>query len=156
MGLRLRVDQIWLDRQLVAYRAPANYAIGAHTIFTIQGGPVWIKAIFARFTAAEASGSTFALTVGGVAMQNAAVNVNGAINTLATFPLGAAAGQVIVPAVLAQPPFSLANALLGQVGQGQIASPGNIVLTVAAALTDGLPEFYVVYQKLQVVSNIAR
>jgi len=148
------LKQIWMDRCAVAYRPPEDYAIGAHNLFTIIGGAVWIKALFCRFTAAEAATSTFAIAVSGVNMQNAAVNCDGAINSIATWPLGAAAGQVIVPALLSQPPFSLANALLGQVGQGQISSVGNIVLTIATALTDGLPEFSVVYQRMTPASQI--
>ena len=143
-----KISQIWTNMEQVAYRAPQQYGIAATPIFTILGGPVWIKAIFGRFTIAEASGSTFAVAVNAINQQNAAVNCNGAINTLFTVPLGAAAGQVIVPALLCQPPYSLANALLGQVGQGTIASVGNIVLTIAGFVTDGAPEICVVYSKM--------
>jgi len=154
MSLKARVSQVWADRMQVAYRPPANYIVAAHNIFQIVGGPVWIKTIFCRFTIAEASTSTFAITVAGIAMQNAAVNCDGAINSIATWPLGAAAGQVIVPALLSQPPFSLANGLLGQVGQGQISSVGMIVLTIAGANTDGAPEICVAYHKMTPNSQI--
>ena len=154
MSLKGLVSQAWQDKENVAVRAPANYGIAANIIFTIVGGPVWIKALFAHFTVAEASGSTFAWSIDAILMQNAAVNVNGLINTIATCPLGAAAGQVIVPALLSQPPYSLANALLGQVGQGQISAPGNILCTVAGFVTDGFPAFYCVYKKLNPASQI--
>lgn len=154
MSLKGLVGQVWKDHQFVAYRPAANYQIAPATIFTIVGGPVWIKALFCRFTAAQTAASTFAVTICAIAMQNAAVNMIGAINTIGTIPLGAAAGQVIVPALLSQPPYSLANVLLGQAGQGQISSVGNIVLTVGGAITDGLPEWCCVYSKMAPNSNI--
>lgn len=154
MSFRAQVSQVWENQTLVAFRRAANYQIAAVPIFTVVGGAIWIKALFCRFTAAEASGSTFAITAAGIAMQNAAVNCNGAINSIATWPLGAAAGQVIVPALLSQPPYSLANALLGQVGQGQICSVGNIVLTIVGFITDGLPEFSLVYQRMSPAASV--
>jgi hypothetical protein len=154
MSFKSLVSQVWQNQTLIAFRRAANYQIAAVPIFTVVGGAIWIKALFCRFTAAEASGSTFAITAAGIAMQNAAVNCNGAINSIATWPLGAAAGQVIVPALLSQPPYSLANALLGQVGQGQICSVGNIVLTIVGFITDGLPEFTLVYQRMSPASSV--
>jgi len=154
MSLKSLLSQLWLERNRVAFRPAANYQIAPTTIFTVVGGSIWVKVLFCRFTAAEASGATFAVTFAGIAMQNAAVNCNGAINTIATWPLGAAAGQVVVPALLSQPPYSLANALLGQVGQGQICSVGNIVLTIAGFITDGLPEFTLVYQAMSPAANV--
>lgn len=156
MSLRSEVQQVYLDHLTVAFRPGAIYTIAGspNVIFTITGGPIWVKAIFARLLAAEAAGSTWAATLCAIAMQNAAVNVNGLINTIVTFPLGAAAGQVIVPALLTQPPFSLANALLGQVGQGQIASVGTFELTVAAFDNTAAAEFFMVYQRMHPASNV--
>lgn len=156
MSFKAELAQVWINQTLVAFRRAANYQIATVNIFTVVGGAIWIKALFCRFTlaAGEASGSTFAITAAGIAMQNAAVNCNGALNSIATWPLGAAAGQVIVPALLSQPPYSLANALLGQVGQGQICSVGNIALTVAGFITDGLPEFSLVYQRMSPASSV--
>lgn len=154
MSMKGLIGQVWASQTQVAFRRAANYQIATVNIFTVVGGAIWIKALFCRFTAAEASGSTFAITAAAIAMQNAAVNCNGAINSIATWPLGAAAGQVIVPALLSQPPFSLANVLLGQAGQGQICSVGNIALAVAGFITDGLPEFTLVYQKMSPAAQV--
>lgn len=158
MSLRSEVAQVFNDRSQVAFRSltavQMTIALSPITIFTITGGPIWVKAIFARLVAAEGAGSTWAATLCAIAMQNAAVAIAGAINTIVTWPLGAAAGQVIVPALLTQPPYSLANALLGQVGQGQIASVGTFALTVGVANMTAPAEFFMVYSKMHPASNV--
>lgn len=156
MSFQSRVNTLYLNQVRVAFRPAAIYTIAGspNVIFTIAGGPIWVKAIFARFTVAEAAASTWAATLCAIAMQAAAVAIAGLINTLVTWPLGAAAGQVIVPALLAQPPFSLANALLGQVGQGQIASIGTFALTVAVVDNTAPAEFFMVYQAMHPASRV--
>ncbi len=159
MSLTSEVAQIFNNRQQVAFKtmtaAEMTVALSPVVIFTITGGPIWIKAIFARLVAVEAAGVTWASTLCAIAMENAALAIAGAINTIITFPLGAGAGQVIVPALLTQPPFSLANALLGQVGQGQIASVGTFEVTCAVAGMTDDTEFFMVYSKMHPASNVA-
>lgn len=147
------VAQIWQNRLQVAYRAPEDYAVGAHDLFNIVGGPVIIMAMFARFTAAETTGATFEAACAGVDMQAAAVDVDGAINTLAMFPLSDEVGAVIIPAVLAGE-YPTVGAVGASAGFGMLSSIGDIVLTVAVDTTDGLPEFYVVYQAMLPAATI--
>lgn len=158
MGLRQEIQQVVQDMDRVAYRPAqiySNVAPGTYNLWTVTGGPIWVKAIGTRAVQAVTTAPTFALTLNTVAMQNAAVAVTCVINGITTFPLGAAAGQVIVTNLLSQPPYSLANALLGQVGQGQIMGTGIILLTVGAAVADGTIEFFMVYKKLSPVSIVA-
>lgn len=158
MGLRQEIQQVLQDMDRVAYRPPqiySNVAPGTYNLWVVTGGPIWVRIVGNRAVQAVTTAPTFALTLNTVAMQNAAVANTCVINGITTFPLGAAAGQVIVTNLLSQPPFSLANALLGQVGQGQIMGIGNVLLTVAGAVADGTIEFFMVYKKLSPASNVA-
>lgn len=153
-ALSKTIESLRLTSLDVAYTAPQIWAVGTPTVFTIAGGPVWIKALFARCVQINTIAATFAVTICGIAMQNAAVAINGAANSLIVWPLGAAVTQVIIPALLAQPVPTLATEIIGQTGQ--MASVGAVVLTVAGGVgnPDGTIEFYLVYQRMHPNSNV--
>ena len=154
MGLKTDVQHVVQHGLQVAYSPPVIYtiALSPNVIFTIIGGPIWVKAIFARFTVVEAAASTWAATLCAIAMQNAAVAVAGAVNSLVVWPLGAAVTQVIIPALLAQPVPTLATQIIGQ--NGQMASVGTFALTVAVVDNVAPAEFFMVYQKMHPASNV--
>jgi len=156
MGLGTTVKRISLDVMEVAIRPgeiylSADYAPG--NLFTIVGGPVWIKGLFAHVTVAlENSGFTGAITVCGVAMQTGAVVLNSSLNDIIMWPLEATAGSVIIPNVAANPMPTLGAVVNNFIG-GQLAGPGNIALTINGNLVSTLV-FYVVYYRMDPNSEI--
>lgn len=144
------VKSLALDKQEVAVRPGeicllANFNPG--NLFTIAGGPVWIQSIFAQATvAAETTTATAAITVGGIAMQTAALNVDSGLLDIIMWPLEATAGSVIVPNVAINP-FRPLGAVGNNFFGGQVAGPGNIALTVGANM-DSTFVFYVVYYRM--------
>lgn len=155
MGLSSTIKKLSLDAMEVAIRPGeicllANFNPG--NLFTIQGGPVWIKGLFAQATvAAETTTATAAITINGVAAQNAALNVDSGLGDIIMWPLDAAATGVIVPNVAINPMPPLAGALLGNTGI--VSGPGDIALTVGANM-DSTFVFYVVYYRLHPDSEI--
>ena len=155
MGLSNIVKSTHLLQQEVAVRPGQIYLLAAFNpgnLFTIVGGPVWIKGLFAQATvAAETTTATAAITVNGVAIQNAALNVDSALGDIIMWPLDAAGGAVIVPNVAINPMPTLAAALLGN--SGTVSGPGDIALTVSANM-DSTFVFYVVYYRMSPNSQI--
>ena len=155
MGLRSDVQHLVMNNLQVAFRPPVIYtqALSPNVIFTITGGPIWVKAIFARLIAAEAAAVEWNSTLCAIAMETAAVAIAGAINTLVVFPLGAAGTQVIIPALLAQPVPTLATQIIGQ--NGMMASLGTFALTVTVADNTAGAEFFMVYQKMHPAAEVS-
>lgn len=142
----------------VASTLPQALAIGAHNILTITGGPVLVKGFFCYANAATGAGSSMALAICGVNMQNAAVVCNLLIGEMAVWPLEVAVGSVIIPNIAAGPMPTLAGALAGSFGV--VAAPGsaggdNFVMTIAAANMVGVNSWHAVYYKLSPASLIA-
>jgi len=160
MGLNTVIKRISLDIMQVAIRPAEIYLLAAYnpgSLFTIVGGPVWIKGLFAHAITAENSGNTVAIAICGVNMQNAAVVADSLIGDIIMWPLGAAATQVIIPNLAIQPMPTLASEIIGQSG-GQLAGIGsaggdNIALTVGGNLVSQLV-FYVLYYRLNPNSEI--
>lgn len=145
MGLKGEVSAVTLNRQHVAIRVPAAYGVGAgQTIFTIQGGPVLIVALFGVIVTAPfgAGGTTLRYLVSGVAVDTA-VAVSAAVNSLIISPLDdTGVSPVVVGAVSDQPLDKM------------LAGPGTIQITTLVAATVGTVGFYCVYRKLDPASQI--
>jgi len=155
MGLNTVIKRISLDIMQVAIRPGEIYLVADYApgnLFTVVGGPVWIKGLFAHVTVlAENSGFTGAITINGVNAQNAPVVLDSSLNDIIMWPLEAAGGAVIIPNVAINPMPTLAAALLGNTGQ--VTGPGNIALTINGNLVSTLV-FYVVYYRLHPDSEI--
>lgn len=155
MGLNTVIKRMSLDIMQVAIRPPQVYPIAAAApIFTIAGGPVWIKGLF--FYADEAvdnagTGTTMEIQICGVPADSAVPTaIATPVNGICVWPL--VTGVVPVPNVLANPMPTLlavaANCL------GQLASPGDITLEVTTASTVGMCSFYVLYYRMHPDSEI--
>ena len=155
MGLSSVIKKLEHDAMQTVVRPGEIYLLAAYNpgnLFTITGGPVWIKGMFAQATvAAETTTATAAITINGVAAQNAAVNVDSALGDIIMWPLDAAATAVIIPNVAINPMPTLAGALVGNTGT--VSGPGDIALTVSANM-DSTFVFYVVYYRMSPTSNI--
>jgi len=148
-GLKQTVNGIALQKLEVAYRPPQLYltAGSPYTLFTITGGPVWIKALFAHTIQAVTAVTTFAITINGVAVDSGAVVITSAINTLIVSPLDETVPTPIVP--------NVAVSSLAAGGFMLLAVPGDISLAVAAADTDGTMAWYCAYYRMNPASMIA-
>lgn len=148
-GLKQTVDSIWLGKLEVAYRPPQRYLIAGspYTIFTISGGPVLIKALFAHTIEAMAAATTFAITVSGVAVDSGPVVVTSLINRLIVSPLDETILSPIVP--------NVAVSSIAAGGFMLMAVPGNISLAVAAANTSGDMTWYCAYYRMSPAAMIA-
>ena len=150
------VKSLALDKLEVAVRPGeicllANFNPG--NLFTIAGGPVWIQGLFAQATvAAETTTATAAITINGVAAQNAALNVDSGLLDIIVWPLEASVGSIIVPNVAINP-FRTLGAIGNNMFGGQVSGPGNIALTVGADM-DSTFVFYVVYYRMSPESII--
>lgn len=153
MGLNTVIKETSLDIMQVVKRPPEVYPVAASKkLFTIVGGPVWIKGLF--FYANEAvdaagGGTTMLMKICGVAADNGATVIATPIGGNCVWPLQN--GNPPVPGVLSNPMPTLAAAGAGSFGQ--LVSPGgaggdNIVVTVAAASTVGKCSFYVLYFRM--------
>jgi len=155
MSLSATIKRISLDVMEVVIRPGQIYLLAAFNpgnLFTIVGGPVWIKGLFAQATvAAETTTATAAITICGLGAQFAAVDVDSDIGDIIMWPLEATAGSVIVPnvAINPMPPIGAATNFV----TGTVAGAGNIALTVSANM-DSTFVFYVVYYRLSPDSNI--
>ena len=155
MGLSSTVKSTYLLQQEVVNRAGEIYLVADYApgnLFTVVGGPVWIKGLFAHVTVlAENSGFTGAITINGVNAQNAAVVLDSTLNDIIVWPLDATATAVIIPNVAANPMPTLAAALLGNTGT--VTGPGDIALTINGDLVSTLV-FYMVYYRMSPNSGI--
>lgn len=154
-----KIDQLIISRQRVTQKGPTAWlqAGSPHTLFTIVGGPVWIKGLIAYANVATGAASTFAITCCGVAMQNAAVVCNLLIGEMAIWPLQTGAGFIIIPNVAASAMPTIAAGVAGNTGV--VASPGaaggsTIGLTVGAADMVGAATWYVIYYAIDPAAAI--
>jgi len=156
MGLANIIKKMSLDIMEVAIRPGEIYLVADYNpgdLFTIVGGPVWIKGLLAHATVlGETSTNTGAITICGVAAQTAALNLDSTLNDIIMWPLEATGGSVIIPNVASNPMPTLGAVGNNFVG-GQVAGPGAIALTVGGNLTSTLV-FYVLYYRLHPDSEI--
>lgn len=154
MGLAAFVKDLWLRELFVAHSVPATYAAGAHNIFAITGGQVWIRAMYELNDTAMAGATTTTIAVGAVGMDFGAVAIGAAAaGTMVVSPLDAAVAK-IAPALAVQMPSLLGFAT----NIGVVASPGvNIAVTFAGAAMGAAERYslHVVYMKLTPASLIA-
>lgn len=155
MGLSNTVKRISLDVMEVVIRPGQIYDVATYApgnLFTVVGGPVWIRGLFAHVTVlAENSGFTGAITINGVAAQNAAVVLDSTLNDIIMWPCEATGGSIIIPNVATNPMPTLGAA--GNNFMGTVTSPGNIALTINGNLVSTLV-FYVVYYRMNPNSEI--
>ncbi len=154
MGLKTEVDSILNQSLHIAFRPPgAALPIAATNIFTLTGGPAYVKGFFMYCNLAMGAASSFQLTVCGVVWENAAVVCNQLIGEMAVWPLAGGAGNVIIPNVANAPYPPLATVLLGMTG-GALISPGaaagdDFAMTVAAVICPiNTVSFFCLYYKM--------
>jgi len=152
-GLKGLVNQLWSDRLHWVHSVPATYAAGAHDIFNIIGGPVWIRALLEYNNTALAGATTTTLAVGVVGLDTGLLAIGpAAINTLVVSPLDAAVAK-IAPALAVQMPSLLGFAT----NIGVVASAGVAINVTFGGVAMGAAErvsYYVCYQRLSPQSNI--
>lgn len=134
------------------YRPGASYAAGAHDLFDIAGGPVWIRALIEYNETAIAGATTTTLAVGAVGLDAGAVSIQGAQYTIVVSPLDAAVAKIAAALAVQMP------SLLGfATNIGVVAGPGVAINSTFAGAAMGAAEYVaylVCYQKLLPESNI--
>jgi hypothetical protein len=146
MGLAALVKGMYNDRDIVVHRPAQVYtnAVGAYNLFTITG-PVLVKLLGGRATAAAGGATTLATTINGVAGEAGAVAINGAVGTVWAVPLNAAgviagaAGALPLTTALLHPP----QGMLAGIGA---AANGVIIGTFAVSTWTG--DIFVMYRPL--------
>ncbi len=153
MGLNSKINSLATRNDNVISSTPAFYAAAAATIFSITGGPVWIKLLVEYLDTAMTNATTTTITVGGVACDAGAVAINaGAIGSIVVSPLSANAKDA--SALAAQWPDATGVATQG--GFGMIAGLGDIVVTFATVMAAAdRYSLHIVYQKLSNASRIS-
>ena len=93
-------EALYLNQDNTVFRVAQNYTVlgSPYNLFTISGGAVWIKLLAARITANAAGGTTFDVTVNGVAVDSGPVVVGGAVGSIIIIPLDSTATATIVNA----------------------------------------------------------
>jgi len=137
--LELRLDH-------VIETAPAFFAAAAFDIFTVTGGPIWIKALVEYLDTAMTNATTTTWTVCAVAADAGAVAINaGAIGSVVLSPLSAGAKTASALAV----PIPTVVGVATQAGFGIIAGLGQIACTFATVMAAANRySAHLVYQKL--------
>jgi hypothetical protein len=156
MGLKQDIDQLYTGALRTVYRrdqpaaAVSAYNIATYSLFTIEGGPVYLAYLIGRpVGGALASGATFHIHVCGVNADTGAANANSVQNAIMQMPLDV--GKAPSFNALAVGVVTLAVA-----SNGMVASVGLIQLIVAgAATTVGIGvEWMLAYRKIHPVSNV--
>ncbi len=157
MGLKSEVSSILNQSLHVAVRPPTVAAMGiaAHNIFTLSGGPAFVRGFFMYANVAMGAASSWQLTICGVIAENGGAAVaNLLVGEMAIWPLhGAAAADVTVPNVANAPYPPIATQILG-LNNGILISPGSaagdiFVMTVGAVICPAATvSFYVLYHKM--------
>ncbi len=146
MSLKSLVASNRVQNDFVISSVPAFYAAIANTIFSITGGPVWLKVMVEYLDTAMTNVTTSTITVCGVAADGGAVAINaGAIGSVVVSPLSANAKAASALAAQWPDPTGVAT----QGGFGMIAGLGDIVVTFATVM-DAADRYslHIVYQKL--------
>lgn len=142
----------WQNGWHWVHSVPASYAAGAHDIFNIVGGPVWIRALLEYNDTVIAGATTTTWAVGAVGLDAGAVSIQGAINTLVVSPLDAAVAKIAAALAVQMP------SLLGfATNIGVVASPGVAINVTHGGAAMGAAEnvsAYICYQKLEPESLI--
>ncbi len=131
---------------VVVETAPAFYAAAAFDMFSITGGPVWIKALVEYLDTAMTNATTTTWTVCAVAADAGAVAINaGAIGSVVLSPLSAGAKTASALAV----PIPTVVGVATQAGFGIIGGLGEIACTFATVMAAANRySAHLVYQKL--------
>ena len=158
MGLSSIVKSIRIEGDYVISSTPAFYTAVQHTIFTITGGPVWIKAVIEYLDTAMTNATTTNLHICGHALD-AGPALIGALPAgyVTVSPL------YVVPKVAANSRMEIPNPVaLGDPndrGLGIIAGPGGggLIQVTFATVMDAVDRYslHVVYQKLSPASLIS-
>lgn len=140
------VRQLWSSQPFDwVYRPGASYAAGAHDLFDITGGPVWIRALFEYNETAVAGATTTTLAVGAVGLDAGAVSIQGAQYTIVVSPLDAAVAKIAAALAVQMP------SLLGfATNIGVVAGPGVAINATFGGAAMGAAEYVaylVCYQK---------
>lgn len=147
------VKQIYLSRDEWVHSVPATYGAGAHDIFDVLGGPVWIKALVESNDTAIAGATTTTVAAGAVGLDAGAVAIGAAAQyTMVVSPLNAAVAK-IAPALTVQMPSLLGFAT----NIGIVMAPGAAINVTFAGVAMGGAErvsYYVCYQRLSNASQI--
>jgi len=153
MGLLSLIKSNRVQQDMVISSAPAFYTAAAHIIFSITGGPVWIKAIVEYLDTAMTNVTTTTITVCAVAADAGAVAINaGAIGSVVPSPLSANAKTASALATQ----FPNVAAVTAEAGRGMIAGLGDIVVTFATVMAAAdRYSLHVVYQKLSNASVVS-
>jgi hypothetical protein len=130
------------------------YGAGAHDIFDILGGPVWIKAVIEYLDTALGGATTTTLAVGavGIDVTGVPVSIQGAQFTIVVSPLDVLVAK-IAPALAVQMPSLLGFAT----NIGLVASAGVAITSTFAGAAMGAAELvsiHVCYQRLDPASSI--
>lgn len=152
MSLSADIKRISEDTDHKISSVPAFYTAAGQTIFSIIGGPVWIKTMVEYLDTAMTNATTTTITVCGVACDAGAVAINaGAIGSIVVSPLSANAKAASALAAQWPDPTGVAT----QGGFGMIAGLGDIVVTFATVMAvDNRYSLHIVYQKLSAASRI--
>lgn len=144
MGLKSEVDSLLLQIPNTVLRPAQAYAVGSSpfTLWSVNGGAIEILTLGARVTAAAGGAGTFDLTANGVALDNGAVAVNGAVGTVIYIPLNVGAAILNAAGI----PKTVATMTTFIMGTQPAGVAGTIVLTVAVNTITC--EFFMVYRKL--------
>lgn len=147
MGLKSEVDQVWQDRDGVAYRPSQTYDLAGspYVLFNITGGPVWLKLMIGSVTGATVAATTLDVDVSAIGAQ-AAGPILGAtvLNGIIWVPLnvaGTSLGALALPATVATLTYMLAGI-------------GTINVAVGGAAGSMVMDWTVVYKKLSPASAV--
>ena len=154
MSFGAQIKQLWLGRDEWVHSVPNTYAAGAHDIFDILGGPVWIKAVIEYNDTLIAAATTTTLAVGavGIDVTGVPVSIAGAQFTIVVSPL-----DVLVAKIAAALAVQMPSLLGFATNIGLVASPGVAITSTFGGVAMGAAELYsihVCYQKLDPASSI--
>ena len=161
MSLKSVISQGLQQSLHCAYRPPEILGVAAHDLFTLSGGPAWVKSFIMYADVATGQAAQWNLTICGVIAENGGAAVaNLLIGEMAVWPLhGDNAADVAVPNIANTPYYPLASQLLGMQG-GILIAPGGaggnvfvMDVTVLAAL--GAHSCFVQYYKMRPETLIA-
>jgi len=152
-----KLEQLVLERQRVAVRPPAVEADNvALPLFTIVGGPVWVKGFFMHSVLGTALATTLHVICNGIAWDNAALAYTMAADTTWVWPLQAGGGFVQINALRNNMPTTAGMAgNVGVLASSDAADP-TITIAIAGGVggIDNAASFYCIYYPMTHNSGI--